>query len=112
MIYGKNIIMYTSQMNALGCRILMAACMHDFRILYNMAAHDYYHSVPGKCPWSLIRDQNSIGFYRNCYSDHLKCGTWALTLEWALAQDTIVCPQSHCACLFDIRSIKLYYTTG
>ena len=28
--------------------------------------------------------------YRSCYIDPLKCGTWALTREWALACDTMV----------------------
>ena len=28
--------------------------------------------------------------YRGCYIGPLKCGTWALTQEWALAQDTMV----------------------
>ena len=27
---------------------------------------------------------------RSCYNDPLKWGTWALTLEWALARDTTV----------------------
>ena len=40
---------------------------------------------------SVTRDQNSIRLYRSCYSDPLKCGTWMLTREWALARDTMVC---------------------
>ena len=28
--------------------------------------------------------------YRGCYIGPLKCGTWALTQEWALARDTMV----------------------
>ena len=55
-----------------------------------------YRSVPGKRPWALkhnsrfwpawalTQDQNSIRLYRSCYSDPLKCGTWAL------ARDTMV----------------------
>ena len=63
-----------------------------------------YRSVPGKCSWALnitrdfwpawalTWDQNSIRLYKSCYynSGPLKCGTWALTQEWALAQDTTV----------------------
>ena len=33
---------------------------------------------------------NSIRLYRRCYSAPLKCGTWALSQEWALARDTMV----------------------
>ena len=40
--------------------------------------------------WALTRDQNSIRLYRSCCIDPLKWGTWALTREWALAQDTTV----------------------
>ena len=63
-----------------------------------------YRSVPGKCPkhtsqfWparALTRDQNPIRLYRSCYKGPLKCGTWALTPEWALARDTMVVG-SHC----------------
>ena len=62
-----------------------------------------YCSVPGKLSWMLkhisrfwlawapTRDQNFIRLYRSCYSGPLKCGTWALTQEWALAWDTTVC---------------------
>ena len=32
----------------------------------------------------------AIRLYRSCYSGPLKCGTWALTREWALARDTTV----------------------
>ena len=61
-----------------------------------------YSSVPGKCSWALniprdfwpawalTWDQNSIRLYTSCYSGPLKCGTWALTREWALAQDTTI----------------------
>ena len=40
--------------------------------------------------WALTRDQDSIRLYRCCYSASLKCGTWALTQERALARDTTV----------------------
>ena len=61
-----------------------------------------YCSAPGKRPWALkhnlqfrpawalTRDQNPIRLCRSCYSAPLKCGTWALTREWALARDTMV----------------------
>ena len=61
-----------------------------------------YRSVPGKRPWALkhnsrfrpawalTQDINSICLYGSCNSDPLKFGTWALTREWALAQDTTV----------------------
>ena len=61
-----------------------------------------YRSVPGKHPWALkhnslfwpawtlTRDIFSIRLYRSCYIDCLKCGTWVLTREWALAWDTTV----------------------
>ena len=61
-----------------------------------------YRSVPGKRPWALkhkslfwpawtlTQDIFSIRLYRSCYIDLLKCSTWALTQEWALAQDTVV----------------------
>jgi hypothetical protein len=61
--------------------------------------YEYCRSVPGKRPWALkhdlqfwpawalTRDQNPIRLYRCCYSDPLKCGTWALT---QLARDTTV----------------------
>ena len=41
--------------------------------------------------------KNPICLYRSCYSGPSKCGTWALTREWALAQDTTVypCIQDH-----------------
>ena len=42
--------------------------------------------------WVLTWDQNPIRLtmYGNCYSGPLKCSTWALTREWALARDTTV----------------------
>ena len=40
--------------------------------------------------WALTQDRISIRLYRSCYIDPLKCGTWGLTWEWALAWDTIV----------------------
>ena len=58
----------------------------------------------GKCPWALkhnsrfwpawalTQNQNSTCLYRTCYIDPLKWGTWALTQEWALAQDNTVIP--------------------
>ena len=61
-----------------------------------------YRSVLGKRPWALkhtsrfwpawalTRDILSIRLYRSCYIDPLKCGTWALVREWALARDTTV----------------------
>jgi hypothetical protein len=36
------------------------------------------------------RDINCIRLYRSCYIDPLKCGTWALTWELALAWDSTV----------------------
>ena len=70
-----------------------------------------YRSVPGKHPWALkhnsrfwtawalTRDQTSICLYRSCYSGPFKCGTWALTREWALAQDTTVCTYMYSYCI-------------
>ena len=66
-----------------------------------------YRSVPGKRPWALkhnsqfwpawalFQDQNSICLYRSCYIYPLKWGTWTLTREWALAQDTTVVVMVH-----------------
>ena len=65
-----------------------------------MYTHTIRHSVPGKHPWVLKHNSqfwpawaltgsiNCICLYRSCYMDPLKCGTWALTREWALARDT------------------------
>ena len=75
-----------------------------------------YCSVPGKRPWALKRnsrfwpawaltqDQNPIRLYRSCYIDPLKCGTWALTWEWALARDTTV----HAAIRYSLSSKNFY----
>ena len=73
-----------------------------------------YRSVLGKRPWAVNHkpwfwlvswtrplppqcwmycitwDITSIRLYRSCYIDPLKCGTWALTREWASARDTMV----------------------
>ena len=52
-----------------------------------------YNSVPGNHPWvlkhnsrfwpawALTRDINSIGLYRSCHIDPLKCATWALAWD-------------------------------
>ena len=71
-------------------------------VQYGLILHYNYCSVPGKRPWALkhtllfwpawalTRDKNSIRLYRSCYIDSLKCGAWAFTQKWALAQDTTV----------------------
>ena len=39
---------------------------------------------------NITHNFGPIRLYRSCYSGPLKFGTWALTQEWALAQDTTV----------------------
>ena len=76
-----------------------------------------YCSVPGKCPalkhnsrfwpaWALTRDQNSMHLYRSCYIDPLKWGTWALTWQWALAQDTTVVIIIDCDFIREVMLLK------
>ena len=90
--------------------IFMHEIIHG--ILYKIKKNDERHiraiptyrvsSVPGKHSWVLkhnslfwptwvlTQDQNSVHLYRSCYSGPLKCGTRALTREWALAQYSTV----------------------
>ena len=74
--------------------------LYSFHTLFQATCT--YRSVLSKHPWTLkhnslfwpawapARDQNPIHLYRSCYSGPLKYGTWALTQELALAQDTTV----------------------
>ena len=81
---------------------LMQHIIECMRYMYSMCSQCTYRSVPRKRPWALkrnsrfwpawvlTRDQNFIHLYRSSYSGPLKCGTGALTREWALARDTTV----------------------
>ena len=52
--------------------------------------HDFgpHRHLPG------IKISYILLYTGNCYSGLLKCGTWALTREWALAWDTKVYTRS------------------
>jgi hypothetical protein len=81
---------------------LISHCQSSVTLILRVLYYYHYRSVTGKRPWALKHysrfwpawaltwDQNPIRLYRSCYSDPLKCGTWALTREWALARDTTV----------------------
>ena len=59
--------------------------------------------------WGLIdRYTRDITSYRSCYIDPLKCSTWALTREWALARDTTVLTFCNVLHIWYIRAIPTY----
>ena len=66
--------------------------MLTYTVVSQVSAHGHLHNNNSwfLAAWALTQGQNSICLYRSCYSVPLKCGSWALTREWALAQDTTV----------------------
>ena len=60
---------------------------------YRISAHGHLNTTHDWPAWVLTWDINIIAYiyyYGSSYIDPLKCGTWVLTQEWALAWDTTV----------------------
>ena len=54
-----------------------------------------YRSVPTSRDFGAYSEYKLYrSFYMYMYIDPLKCGTWVLTREWALARDTTSAPLS------------------
>ena len=61
-------------------------------VVFWVSAHgclNIHETLQFQQAWVLTWDINCMYLYGSCYIDPLKFGTWELSEEWALAQDTI-----------------------
>ena len=95
------------------CAVIMAEAIEttvnvQFSSQDSTARSKNDNTVVGKRPWMLKHNsrfwpgRDIFCIEVQCYIDPLKCAIWALTREWALAQDSTVI-----GCVFSVQCIHL-----